>query len=75
MEVSMLSNQYCIRKLDDSNADDIIPQRYLDALPDGHRANHYDTPGWYTMVCVEDGKYIGTGSFCRSRYEQYPGPG
>ncbi len=53
----------------------IIPQDYLDAVPRGRWVKTLDTPGWSTMVCVENGEYIGTSSFCKSRFEQYPDSG
>ena len=53
----------------------IIPQDYLDAIPEGRWVNIFDITGWSTMVCVENGEYIGTSSFCRSRFEQYPDSG
>ncbi len=53
----------------------IIPQDYLDAIPEGRWVRNLDIPGWSTMVCVENGEYIGTSSFCRSRLEQYPDSG
>ena len=53
----------------------IIPQDYLDAIPEGRWANHLDIPEWHTMVCLENGMYIGTSSFSRSRFEQYPDAG
>ena len=53
----------------------IIPQDYLDAIPEGRWVKNLDIPGWYTMVCVEDGTYIGTSSFSKSRFEQYPDSG
>ncbi len=53
----------------------IIPQDYLDAIPEGRWVQNFDNPGWFTMVCVENGEYIGTSSFCRSRFEQYPDSG
>ena len=49
----------------------IIPQDYLDAIPKGNWTKVFSIPGWQTMVCLEDGKYIGTSSFCKSRFEQY----
>ncbi len=54
---------------------DIIPQAYLDAIPEGHWVNNFDIPGWSTMVCIENGKYIGTSSFCRSRFNKFPDAG
>ena len=53
----------------------IIPQDYLDAIPEGRWVKNSDIPGWSTMVCVENGEYIGTSSFCKSRFEQYPDSG
>lgn len=50
----------------------IIPQDFLDAIPEGHWVKNFDIPGWHTMVCIQNGEYIGTGSFCKSRFEQYP---
>ena len=53
----------------------IIPQDYLDSIPKGQWAKNLDTPGWHTMVCIENEEYIGTSSFCKSRFEQYPDSG
>ncbi|MBR6115064.1 MAG: GNAT family N-acetyltransferase [Oscillospiraceae bacterium] len=53
----------------------IIPQDYLDAIPEGRWAGSADIPGWHTMVCVENGAFIGTSSFCRSRFDRYPDAG
>ena len=53
----------------------IIPQSFLDAIPEGRWAGRLDLPGRHTMVCVEDGRYVGTSSFCRSRFPQYPDAG
>lgn len=50
----------------------IIPQRFLDSIEEGSWATVLDSPGWNTLVCVEDGKYIGTSSFCKSRFSDYP---
>ena len=54
---------------------DIIPRPYLDSIPDGQWANKLDNPEWFTLVCIEDGKYVGTSSFCKSRFESYPDAG
>lgn len=53
----------------------IVPQAYLDAIPKGHWAPHLDQPGWHTLVCIEDGRIIGTTSFCRSRFPQFASSG
>lgn len=49
----------------------IIPQGYLDKIPKGHWSKNFDIPYWNTVVCIYDGKYIGTSSFCESRFENY----
>ena len=53
----------------------IIPQEYLDVIPRGRWVKNLDIPGWHTMVCVEDGEYVGTSSFSKSRFPQYPDQG
>ena len=53
----------------------IIPQDYLDSIQEGRWVNNLDIPEWFTMVCIEQGEYIGTSSFCRSRFKQYPDAG
>lgn len=50
----------------------IIPQAYLDGIPEGRWAANLDRPGWQTLVLVEDGKIVGTTSFCKSRFAQFP---
>ena len=50
----------------------IIPQEYLNSIPEGRWSKNFDRPGWKTLVCIVDGKYIGTSSFCKSRFEQFP---
>lgn len=53
----------------------IIPQDYLDSIPEGHWATGLENPNWNTLVCIEAGKIVGTSSFCESRFEQYDGWG
>ncbi len=50
----------------------IVPQAYLDSIPNGHWAPHLDQPGWHTLICVDEGRAIGTTSFCESRFQQFP---
>lgn len=50
----------------------IVPQDCLDALPEDRWVKNLDFPGWHTMVCVENGQYVGTSSFCKSRFAQFP---
>ncbi|MBR6223540.1 MAG: GNAT family N-acetyltransferase [Lachnospiraceae bacterium] len=54
---------------------DIIPQEFLDSIPEGQWTKKLDNPEWSTMVCVENGEYVGTSSFCKSRFEQFPESG
>ena len=53
----------------------IVPQEYLDAIPEGFWAKCFDDPGVYTLICIENGGIVGTSSFSKSRYEQYPDSG
>jgi len=53
----------------------IIPQEYLDSIPEGRWAPNLDKLGWGTMVCMDHGKIIGTSSFCKSRFERFQGWG
>lgn len=53
----------------------IIPQEYLDSIPEGRWASSLDKQGWGTLVCIDHGKIVGTSSFCKSRLEQFQGWG
>ncbi|MBR4579967.1 MAG: GNAT family N-acetyltransferase [Lachnospiraceae bacterium] len=53
----------------------IVPQDYLDSIPEGRWVNNLEKPGWNTLVCLENGSYIGTSSFCKSRFKEYPEEG
>lgn len=53
----------------------IVPQEYLDSIPQGRWASKVDTPEWNTMLCLVDGKIVGTSSFCGSRFNFYKGYG
>lgn len=53
----------------------IIPQDYLDSIPEGRWAANLDHPDRHTLLCVDGGEIVGTSSFCRSRWEQYDGWG
>ena len=45
----------------------IIPQSYLDSIPAGRWASGIDKEGMHNFVVVQNGQYIGTSGFCRSR--------
>lgn len=49
----------------------IIPQNYLDGIKEGRWAKGISRVGLDSLVLTEDGKMIGTASFCRSRWEKY----
>lgn len=53
----------------------IIPQDYLNSIPAGRWAASFDHPDWHTLVCTEQGKLVGTSSFCKSGFEQFAGWG
>ena len=53
----------------------IVPQDYLDTIPVGLWAKCFDDPGVYTLICIENGKIIGTSSFSKSRSAKYPDSG
>lgn len=50
----------------------IVPQDFLDSIPEGRWVPNLDNPDWHTLVCIEDGRLIGTSSFCKSRFSQFP---
>lgn len=50
----------------------IIPQSYLDSIPAGRWVQGLGKPGRYDLIALENGRIIGTSSFCRSRWEKFP---
>lgn len=50
---------------------DIIPQSYLDSIPPGCWAANLDKEGMNTLVLIEDGIFIGTSSYCKSRFSDF----
>ena len=49
----------------------IVPQAYLDSIPAGQWASKLDQEGVGSLVVVEDGKLIGTSSYCKSRWAEF----
>ena len=49
----------------------IIPQDYLDSIPNGRWSSNFDNPNWKTLICIDNGRIVGTSSFCKSRFEQF----
>jgi len=50
---------------------DIIPQDYLDSIPEGQWISTLDNQDRKTLVCIDNGKIVGTSSFGGSRFEQF----
>jgi len=50
----------------------LIPQDWLDSIPGGRWASGLERSGWDTLVCLDRGRIVGTGSFCKSRFEAFP---
>lgn len=53
----------------------IIPQDYLESIPEGQWVTNLDDPAWKTLVCIEDSMIVGTSSFCGSRLQHFDGWG
>lgn len=53
----------------------IIPQHYLDSIPEGQWVSALNNHIWDTLVCIDNGKFVGTSSFCKSRFQQFDGWG
>ena len=49
----------------------IIPQDYLDSISNGRWSSTLDNPNWKTLICIDNGRIVGTSSFCKSRFEQF----
>lgn len=54
---------------------DIIPQSYLTSIPAGRWVSNLDKEGMHTLVLIEDGTFIGTSSYCKSRFPDFDGFG
>lgn len=46
---------------------DIVPQDYLDSIPEGQWASHIERADRKTLVMIEDDRIIATSSFGKSR--------
>ena len=53
----------------------IIPQTYLDGIPEGRWVQVIDDPAWHTLIMLDGEKIIGTTSYCKSRFEDMNGYG
>lgn len=54
---------------------DIIPQSYLDSIPEGRWAKSVSKPGMSSIVLIDNGTIVGTSGFCASRWEKFTGYG
>ena len=50
----------------------IIPQSYLDSIPEGRWAASITRPGMNSLIAVDNGKIVGTSAFSASRWEKFP---
>ncbi len=50
----------------------IIPQDFLDSIPEGRWADRINKSGMKSLVLCENSETVGTVSFCRSRWEKFP---
>lgn len=53
----------------------IIPQSYLDSIPAGQWASKLDTAEMNSLVMIENDTFIGTSSYCKSRFSDFSGFG
>lgn len=53
----------------------IIPQDYLESIPEGGWVANLENSNWSTLICVDNGRIVGTSSFCESRFNQFDGWG
>lgn len=49
----------------------LIPQEYLDSIPEGNWAKAVDTPEWNTLLMLDGEQIVGTTSYCYSRFEDW----
>lgn len=50
---------------------DIIPQSYLKSIPTGHWIPNLDKAGMNTLVLIGNDTFIGTSSYCKSRFSDF----
>lgn len=53
----------------------MIPDVYLDGIPEGKWADGLQNSHLHSLVMIKDGKMIGTSAYCASRMESMPGYG
>lgn len=50
---------------------DIIPQAYLERIPSGHWVPYLDKEDVHTLVLIENDIFVGTSSYCKSRFSDF----
>lgn len=50
---------------------DIIPQAYLESIPSGHWVPYLDKEETHTLVLIENDIFVGTSSYCKSRFSDF----
>ena len=50
---------------------DIIHQSYLESIPAGRWVTNLNNKEMDTLVLIEDGNFIGTSSYCKSRFSEF----
>lgn len=53
----------------------IIPQSYLDSIPEGRWVNNCNKQGIYHLIMLDNDSIIGTSSYCKSRFQDTDGFG
>lgn len=54
---------------------DMIPQSYLDSIPDGHWVSNLDKEGMNSLIMIENDIFVGTAGYCKSRFSDFDGFG
>lgn len=49
----------------------IIPQSYLESIPVGRWTSNLDKEGMNNLVLIEDGMFVGTSCYCKSRFSDF----
>ena len=49
----------------------IIPQTFLDSIPCGNWIPHLKDPEMNILVMLDNGKFIGVSTYCRSRFSDF----
>ncbi len=53
----------------------IIPDSFLESIPKGKWVNTVTKEGFYSLVMIDEDAFVGTTSYCSSRFKQFDGYG